>query len=223
MREIERIPNEEVWPERCAYWLASRPKKRRYGPLPRQSHEPLILTGHGMSLRVDHGALVVRNGFTHYPQRAEEHRYFRGDRHLPSRIIVIDGSGTLSFDVLSWLSEQHVPLIRIDWRGAVATVLGTGNALDPDRVAAQLEARRNGRALPFAVSLIGHKIRNSIETLTAAVPHSHARDFATEKLHLELTQLDKHSPPTLRGLLGIEGRSAFAYFNACICRRLPQA
>lgn len=66
-----------------------------------------------MCLRVDHGALVVRNGFTHYPQRAEEHRFFRGDRQLSSRIIVVDGSGILSFDVLSWLSEQNVPLIRL--------------------------------------------------------------------------------------------------------------
>ena len=84
-----------------------------------------------MNLRVDHGALVVRNGFTHYPQRAEEHRFFRGDRHLPSRIIVVDGSGMVSFDVLWWLSEQNVPLIRINWRGEVTTVLGAGTAIDP--------------------------------------------------------------------------------------------
>jgi hypothetical protein len=76
-----------------------------------------------MCLRADHGALVVRNGFTHYPQRVEEHHYFRGDRTLPSRIIVLDGSGSLSFDVLSWLSEQRVPLIRINWRGEVVTAL----------------------------------------------------------------------------------------------------
>src|ERR1700751_5576889 len=110
-----------AWAERCRYWLSDlilsrHPLRRR-----RQTHEPLILTGHGMSLRVDHGALVVRNGFTHYPQRLEERRFFRGDRTLPSRIIVLDGSGSLSFDVLSWLSEQNVPLIRINWRGEVVT------------------------------------------------------------------------------------------------------
>ena len=170
--------------------------------------------GHGMDLRIDHGALLVRNGFTHYPQQREEHRFFRGDRHLPSRIIVIDGSGTLSFDVLSWLSDQNVPLIRINWRGEVTTVLGASNAIDPDRVAAQLEAQRNGKALLFTISLIREKIRNSIETLTAAVPHSPARLSATKKLHLELTHLDKHSPRSIRALLGVEGRSAFAYFNA---------
>ena len=167
-----------------------------------------------MNLRVDHGALVVRNGFTHYPQQREEHRFFRGDRHLPSRIIVLDGSGTLSFDVLSWLSEQNVPLIRINWRGEVTTVLGASNAIDPDRVAAQLEAQRSGKALHFAISLIREKVRNSVDTLTANVPSSPARDFAINKLHLELTQLNKCPPRSIRALLGVEGRSAFAYFNA---------
>jgi CRISPR-associated protein Cas1 len=106
-------PDDFAWAERSANWLRSRPDKRGLGRPPRQSHEPLVLTGCGMCLRVDHGALVVRNGFTHYPQRAEEHRFFRGDRQLSSRIIVVDGSGILSFDVLSWLSEQNVPLIRL--------------------------------------------------------------------------------------------------------------
>jgi CRISP-associated protein Cas1 len=129
-------------------------------------------------------------------------------------IIVVDGSGTVSFDVLSWLSEQNVPLIRINWRGEVTTASGAGNAIDPDRVAAQLETQRNGKALPFAISLIRRKLRNSIETLTAAVPHSPARVSATKNLHLELTQLHKHSPRSIRALLGVEGRSAFAYFNA---------
>ena len=201
------------WAERCRYWLTSptnaRPIRNR-----RQSHEPLILAGHGICLRVDHGALVVRNGFTHYPQRVEERRFFRGDRMLPSRIVVTDGSGSLSFDVLSWLSEQNLPLIRINWRGDVVTVLGAGHASDPVRVAAQLEAQRNGRALPFAISLIRQKIRNSIETLSSALPPSPPRDLALTKLHQELNELAKASPKSLSALLGIEGRAAFAYFNA---------
>ena len=97
------------WAERCAYWLSApvtkaRPQRRR-----RQTHEPLILTGHGVSLRIDHGALVVRNGFTHYPQRVEEQRYFRGDRTLPSRIMVLDGSGSLSFDVFLAIRAKRPP------------------------------------------------------------------------------------------------------------------
>jgi len=166
-----------------------------------------------MSLRVDHGALVARNGFTHYPQRFEEYRYFRGDRTMPSRIIVLDGSGALTFDALSWLSEQRVPLIRINWRGEVVTAVGAGHAINPERVAAQLEAKRNGQALPFAIALIRQKIRNSIETLAVALPPSPEREFATAKLSREAKELIKAPPQSIRALLGIEGRAAFAYFS----------
>jgi CRISPR-associated protein Cas1 len=202
------------WAVRSGYWLTSHPEKRRHGPPRRQSHEPLVLTGHGMSLRIEHGALVVRDGFTHYPQRAQEHRFFKGDRTLPSRIIVIDGSGTLSFDVLSWLSEQNVPLIRINWRGEVVTALGVGNATDPKRVAAQLETQRNGRALQIAISLIRSKLRNSIDTLSIALPKTSARDRAIMHLQKGVSELAKRSPKTVEALLGLEGRAALAYFNA---------
>ncbi|HJU10445.1 MAG TPA: CRISPR-associated endonuclease Cas1 [Candidatus Binataceae bacterium] len=201
------------WADRCRYWQTSRPEKRRHGPAPRHSHEPLILTGHGMSLRVDHGALVVRGGYTHYPQTAEEHRFFRGDRNLPSRIVVLDGSGSLSFDVLSWLSEQGVPLIRINWRGEVVVAVGSGHAADADCVAAQLETRRNGHSLIYARSLIANKIRNCIETLTQAVPATPEREFAIVKLQREATELAKRPPKTAADLLGLEGRAAYAYFN----------
>jgi CRISPR-associated protein Cas1 len=34
---------------------------------------------------------------------------------LPPRIIMLDGSGTISFDVLTWLYEQKVPRVKIVW------------------------------------------------------------------------------------------------------------
>ncbi len=202
------------WAERCLYWRATlapegRPLRRR-----RLTHEPLILTGHGMRLRIDHGALVVRDGVTHYPQRVQEHRFFRRDRTLPSRIIVIDGSGTLSFDVLSWLSEQNVPLTRINWRGEVVTVLGAGHSIDPKRVASQLETQRSPRALQIAISLIRTKLHNSIQTLLIALPPSAAREQAIMQLHAHLSELIRRRPKSTGALLGLEGRAGFAYFNA---------
>src|SRR5262249_22100424 len=112
----EIVPGDDSgWAERCAHWLrVPIEKKKRGNPARRHVNLPLVLTGHGMSLRIDNGALVVRNGFTHYPQTVDERRYFRGDRKSPSRIIAVDGSGSISFDVLAWLSEQEIPLIQID-------------------------------------------------------------------------------------------------------------
>jgi hypothetical protein len=165
----------------------------------------LILTGHGIRLRVDHGALVVRDGFTHYPQPMSEYRLFPGSRDLPSRIIVIDGSGGLSFDVMTWLAEQKTPLIRIDWKGNAQSVLGGSQFTNPERVAAQIEAKRNGRALKIATALIREKIRNAIATLEAVIPPSTARELAVIKHRRDAKELAAKSPKTLAALLGVEG------------------
>src|ERR1700761_2728809 len=101
-----------MWQSRVAKASARRTKRAKTQPA-------LILAGHGVSLRVENGALTIRNGFTHYPQQREIIRYFHGDVSLPERIILLDGSGSISFDVLSWLAEQRVSLIRIDWKGDI--------------------------------------------------------------------------------------------------------
>jgi CRISP-associated protein Cas1 len=169
-----------------------------------------VLTGHGMRLHVDNGALVVRNGFTRYPQALDERRYFPGDRRRPSRIIVVDGSGSLTFDVMTWLAEQKIPLIRIDWRGNVVTALSESYGLNPKRVKWQLDALASGRAVPIAISLIQQKFKNSIATLKT-LPQSGARDRAIRKHSQELGVLINDPPRTIDALLGIEGRAAFSY------------
>ena len=36
---------------------------------------------------------------SHYPQQRETHLFFRGDADLPERIILLDCSGSISYDV----------------------------------------------------------------------------------------------------------------------------
>ena len=134
----------------------------------------LILAGHGVSLRIEGGALTIQNGFTHYPQRREIIRYFRGDVALPERIILLDGSGSISFDVLSWLAEQKVSLIRIDWKGDIVCVAGaSGYSANPYRVRWQLETRENpGQRNEFCRSIITQKIEATVITLEKSIPRS---------------------------------------------------
>lgn len=113
------IGDDHEWAERAEFWIAElnrRPKNYRQK---RRQHLPLILAGHGVRMNIDNGTLLIRNGFTHHPQKPEQYRYFRGDRLLPSRIVMLDGDGYLTFDVLAWLSEQNIPLIQLDWMGSV--------------------------------------------------------------------------------------------------------
>ena len=103
------------WADRCAFWSTPTDAGVRRNRRERSSTS-LILCGHGISLRVASGTLLIKNGFTHYPQQREEFRFFRGDLNRPARIILLDGSGSISFDVLDWLAEQDIPLVRISRR-----------------------------------------------------------------------------------------------------------
>src|SRR3979490_232544 len=127
-----------AWAERCQYWASPTVAKKGRGAPPRRTHKPLVLTGHGLGLRVEQGTLLVKNGFTHYPQVQAIHRFFPGDRNMPSKIVIVDGNGNITLDALGWLTEQHVPLIRIDWRGNVTTVIGSNAGPDHRLVRAQL-------------------------------------------------------------------------------------
>jgi CRISP-associated protein Cas1 len=156
-----------AWAERCEHWLTERQKLSRRRAVRERPKRPLILCGHGVTLRVENGALTVRNGFTHYPQKQETYRFFKGELTIPPRIIMLDGSGSISFDVIAWLSEQNIPLIRIDWQGNVQSVLANnGYAANPYRVEWQRETRADPKQrMAFCIDLIARKIDGCIKTL----------------------------------------------------------
>jgi CRISP-associated protein Cas1 len=129
------------WAWRSSHWqrlasvVAKPPKSQR-------RKDPLILCGHGVALKIEAGSLLARNGFTHHPQAREEHRFFRGSLDIPPQIIMLDGSGHLSFDVLNWLSEQGVILTRITWNGEVASVMASNGYVEPPRDCRRLQLLR---------------------------------------------------------------------------------
>lgn len=101
----------DAWAERGDYWQKklnpvskSKARKRRI------IHRPLVLSGHGIRLNVDCGTLLIKCGFTHYPQQREEFRFFPRDRQLPSRIVILDGDGSITFDALQWLAASVVKI-----------------------------------------------------------------------------------------------------------------
>jgi hypothetical protein len=71
------------WADRSRQWHQSRKAHKDRRLKRRRSRDALILAGHGVSLRVEAGTLLVRNGFTHYPQKQETYRFFKADPNLP--------------------------------------------------------------------------------------------------------------------------------------------
>jgi hypothetical protein len=180
------------------------------------SRDPLILAGHGVSLQIEAGTLLIRNGFTHYPQKQETYRYFKGDADLPPRIIMLDGSGSITFDVLTWLNEQKVPLVKIDWTGnAVTVVSGDSFAANRDRVAWQAETRSNRRRrMEFCNTLIAKKIEGCMLTMETSLRRSQAWEAAMRRANADLARLANDPPQTVDELRILEAHSASAYFRA---------
>lgn len=197
------------WLEPFERWTPGKQRQSR-------DRQPLILSGHGVRLRVRHGALEIQDGFTHYPQRRKEWRLFPGDWRLPSCIVMVDGNGSLTFDVLAWLATQSIPLIQVNWRGeAVVVVGGSGYVADPKRVAVQLAAQGSeSRRMVVNRWLVADKIARSAETLTRVLEPSAARERALHEIATSTEEMTARPPMTIDALRGIEGRVAQAYFRA---------
>jgi CRISPR-associated protein Cas1 len=200
-----------MWRARAEKALVRRTKRAKPAPA-------LTLAGHGVSMRIVGTALTIQNGFTHYPQKRETIRYFKGDLSLPERIILLDGSGSVTFDVLSWLAEQKVTLIRIDWKGDVVCVAGaSGYSANPFRVRWQLETRENpDQRNEFCLSLITRKIESSIVTLEKSIRRSDKWERAMKSAYAALSRLDENPPETITELRALEANCAASYFRSWV-------
>lgn len=203
------------WPDRCHYWAgkadAAPTRKRRA-----RRTEPLVVAGYGLAVRVDKGCLIVKGGNTHYPAEARELRFFRGSLDAPSRIVAVDGSGTLTLDALDWMAEQGIAFVRINYDGSHAMVMSpTGYAANPDRITWQRETRDNPkRQLAFAIQTTKEKLEAALATLREFIPHSNYQLAAIAFTEKALSDLETGKPKSLSELLGIEGPAAKAYWRA---------
>ena len=216
--DMELEEDDSAWATRSSMWQSRVAKASARRTKRAKSKPALILAGHGVSLRVENGALTIQNGFTHYPQKREIIRYFPGDVALPQRIILLDGSGSISFDVLSWLAEQTVSFIRIDWKGDIVCVAGaSGYSANPFRVCWQLETRENPKQRnEFCHSIITRKIEATIITLEKSIPRSDKWERAMKSAYAALSRLEETPPETISELRALEANCAAAYFRSWV-------
>jgi CRISPR-associated endonuclease Cas1 len=203
-----------AYSDRCEYWMSESEAKVSRHVRDREAH-PLILTGHGLSLRVEKRALTVRDGLTHFPAKQKTLRYFPGALNVPPAIVVLDGSGNITLDAVDWLAAQRIPLIRLRWNGRFASVLTSGGqAASSDKIDWQRNTRNDPRSrLAFAVNLIRRKAENSVLTLESYLPPSPMRNRTCTKLAARAKTLQLNPPRTFSSLLGFEGSIAGDYFR----------
>jgi CRISPR-associated endonuclease Cas1 len=206
------------WPSRSRFWLKESEQKERRRVREREQW-PLILTGHGLSLRLDKGSLLVRDGYTHYPSDRREWRFFNAALDIPPAFFVLDGSGNITLDAIDWLARHRVPLIRIRWDGQFASIVTSGGqAASADKVDWQQRTRRNPRyRLAFATDIVRQKASNTLATLEGYLPRGPLWDRACKNIESRARSLKNDPPRTFASLLGIEGSIAADYFRVWSC------
>jgi CRISPR-associated endonuclease Cas1 len=130
----------------------------------------------------------------------------------------LDCSGSISFDVLSWLAEQNIPLIRINWKGEIICIAGaSAYSANPERVRWQIEtySDKNCR-IEFCRSLITKKIEASILTLEKSIRRSQKWELAIKAAYSALTRLDNNCPNTVLEIMALEANCAAAYFRSWV-------
>ena len=211
---VSEVDSDDLWAERGNYWISKLNPVPQYKARRRRIiHKPLVLSGHGIRLNIDRGTLLIKCGYTHYPQKREEYRFFPSDRQLPSRIVILDGDGSITFDALEWLSVQNVPLVQISWRGEVVSVGGAYYGASPDLVKHQLEILNSGEGFEYSKWLIQKKIENCRATILYISGGSQEAQPILDQLKKWETSLHDKPPPNLGGLLSIEGNAAQTYFR----------
>jgi len=212
--QIEGEAEGGEWFCRSEYWQKM-PSRRAVPNKKFRYREPLILCGRGINLRVDHATLLVRNGFTHYPQKAEEIRFFPGDPNLPDRIIISDGKGAVTLDALAWMADQRIEFVQLNFQGR--TIILGGNSrysAKPELVEAQRAAKAGNSKIEIARWLITSKIEETIATAKTIIPVSENREKALSRLEKCLSDIrDRNKLISMPKILGIEGLAAVTYFQ----------
>jgi len=204
---------DELWQQRGAYWEAIADAGRAH-----QRSDTLTIAGHGALLRIDGNALVVRNGFTHYPQERCELRFVPRDRALPERIVILSHSGALTIAALEWLARERVPLVFLDQRGNVASTFSAavGDEIDLT-LRNKLQSIDSKTALDVAKTIIAGKLLQHTHTIKQLPVAIALRMSTIDYIRREQEALARAT--SIDDVRLAEARAAVAYFRPWV--RLP--
>lgn len=212
-RELDSY--QDSYEARSRYWLSESKQTGKRRKREREKN-PLFLTGHGLSLRVEKGSLSIRDGNTHYPAEQRKWRFFNGGLDIPPAIVIIDGSGEITLNAMDWLAKQGVQLIRLRWDGQFTSALSAGGqAASIEKIQWQQMTRQDPELrTAFGLKLLKHKARNTLANMEEYVPRSPIWEKAFQNVSSKTRSLEKQPPQDFQGILGVEGAIASEYFRS---------
>jgi CRISPR-associated endonuclease Cas1 len=169
-----------------------------------------VADGYGVTLSVERGHLMVRDGLGPYRR---ERRFSRATHGL-RRVVVLGHSGQITFDALRWMAKAGVGYIQLTQDGEVLASSGTGR--DDARL-------RRAQALA-AGSPVGLAICRDLLAAKLSGQAANLRDrFAAQEAAAAVDSLleDLVSASTVEEARGLEATAAIIYFDAWVGR--PEA
>src|SRR6266478_864695 len=117
-------------------------------------HGVVTLYGYGISVTVDHGHLIFRDGIGAIRREGRLPRV----RHGLRRLVVVGSDGMVSFAALRWLADQDASFVMLDRNGSVLATTGPVRTADARLRRAQALAHQSGVALGIVREIIGQKL-----------------------------------------------------------------
>jgi CRISPR-associated endonuclease Cas1 len=171
------------------------------------AHTVALLTGYGVSLTVDHGALVLRDGIAN---QRRQNRLHRGQRTL-KRIVVLSATGNLSLAALRWCADVGIAVTCIDPTTEEVLLVCAPQAHDDARIRrAQALAGDTPLGLNLAKELIIAKVRGQQANLLQVLDN-HDAAHGLDRILQQLTEVQ--TPDAIGHLEAIAAQAYFAAWS----------
>jgi CRISPR-associated endonuclease Cas1 len=167
-------------------------------------HGVVTLYGYGISVHVDRGHLVLKDGIGSERHEARLPRVGHGLR----RLVVIGSDGLVSLAALRWLADQDAAFVMLERDGSVLATTGPVRPSDARLRRAQSLAGQSGAALQIARQLISQKLSGQERVANDLLRDSHAaRIIASARNALTTAE-------TIPAIRLLESQAALAYWSA---------
>lgn len=164
----------------------------------------VALHGYGITVHVDRGHLILKDGIGSERREARLPRVGHGLR----RLVLIGSDGFVSLAALRWLADQDASFVMLERDGSVLATTGPVHPTDARLRRAQSLASTNGVALEISKELIRQKLVAQEEVARDRLNDSRAAQLISE----HRAAID--DAKTIEALRLWESRAAHAYWSA---------
>src|SRR5258706_4702012 len=167
-------------------------------------HGVVTLYGCGISVAVDRGHLIFRDGIGAIRREGRLPRV----RHGLRRLVVVGSDGIVSLAALRWLADQDAAFVMLDRNGSVLATTGPVRTADARLRRAQALAQQSGIALRIARELIEQKLIGQERLAREKLADCSAADTIAR------IRADVSSADSMQEIRLLEANAAYAYWSA---------